>query len=779
MPTILVALLFVSSLFAAPCADGETAFLDGLAQVESLMRAGRWDKAGTRLTDLVSEHEGADYVVLELSRVLDLLRTCRFRATHEAPEADDLISGEILSYSSSTGKIKVRYRRADDSSRAGERSGRAADGKDGADGEDGVDGEDGESGISSAELEEFLQLLGLGSSVGRGDFEWRYGVPVHPIHFAGPYTVELSGFMPEPEGNTLWFFGNPQFLVGIDEDSSYLVNFGLPKWQGFQLDEGGIEYRKGSQRKMLERADNKAALKFGKPYTIKVNVSKDTITATVNGKTFLKCKKQDETYGQFGFRGCPQVKEMVISGDANKAWLEGLQDAALQKALVDFDAEWSPRDELPEWLHAYVADPADVGRSVFADAPSDAGPLRSVHQGELVRFEKEGQDEEALAYVGKLEVPRDGGPLAKAWMRAVLLDRLGRADEALAELDTLASAEPAFVPGRLLRARLLRRLERSDEAVADVRALVAGEGADDPRAHAELVRQLLWDGDLEQAQQVLDAARLGGRASPELVAAASLLHRSRSGPSWLDPFEFSSRHYRVMSDLDLAVCADTSKVLEQALAMDQRVFGRSDSDVAEQGLFPVYLFAGEAGYHAYTRDVFGSAARFTAGLYTPTLRQLVLWNLPDRELLYRTVRHEGMHQYLHRALPVTPPWFDEGLGEYVETARLVRGTMEPGDPLPAHVALLTDRDTKWTPLPELVRMSQPAFMTEAGLHYAESWALVHWMLHGGSEARASFDAYKDALARGLDRLSAADEAFGPGGPEGLEAKVRAHLQSLR
>ena len=33
-------------------------------------------------------------------------------------------------------------------------------------------------------------------------------------------------------------------------------------------------------------------------------------------------------------------------------------------------------------------------------------------------------------------------------------------------------------------------------------------------------------------------------------------------------------------------------------------------------------------------------------MYSPLLKQLLIWNTPDSDRMIRTARHEGFHQYL-------------------------------------------------------------------------------------------------------------------------------------
>jgi len=92
------------------------------------------------------------------------------------------------------------------------------------------------------------------------------------------------------------------------------------------------------------------------------------------------------------------------------------------------------------------------------------------------------------------------------------------------------------------------------------------------------------------------------------------------------------------------------------------------------------------------------------------------------------VRHESTHALLHAALPLVPLWLDEGLAEYFEVVPERRAFDNP------HLGNLrwNLRFGKTPCLEQLEHVRELAKMGRA--EYRDSWAWVHFMLHGPAEA---------------------------------------------
>jgi len=137
------------------------------------------------------------------------------------------------------------------------------------------------------------------------------------------------------------------------------------------------------------------------------------------------------------------------------------------------------------------------------------------------------------------------------------------------------------------------------------------------------------------------------------------------------------------------------------------------------------------------------------------------------------LRHETTHAILHSSLPFLPLWLDEGLAEYFEVAREQRAS---GNPHLRRTKLDARLVLAWRPsLVKLEAVRDQSAMTRR--NYRESWAWVHFLLHGPDEARKT-----------LGRYLAGIEAHDPPGPLSTqlrktwpqpERQLTSHLKSWK
>ena len=121
------------------------------------------------------------------------------------------------------------------------------------------------------------------------------------------------------------------------------------------------------------------------------------------------------------------------------------------------------------------------------------------------------------------------------------------------------------------------------------------------------------------------------------------------------------------------------------------------------------------------------------------------------------VRHECTHALLHAWLPGDVPlWLDEGLAEYFEVARGQRASQNPHHEL-VRVAIESHQP------PRLDALEQLTNLEDMGREeYRNSWAWVHFLLHGPPVVR-------EELLGFLRALSAQDDP----GPLSLRLRRRA------
>ncbi len=133
--------------------------------------------------------------------------------------------------------------------------------------------------------------------------------------------------------------------------------------------------------------------------------------------------------------------------------------------------------------------------------------------------------------------------------------------------------------------------------------------------------------------------------------------------------------------------------------------------------------------------------------------------LTDETSPYAAIYHEYVHSITNDNTRQAPLWFREGIAEYYSTFEVSDGEKKVwlGKPIPNHVYLLRER--KFLPLSTLfsVTHDSPHYNEKAkqGVFYAESWALIHYLMLGNNSRHRQFLHYLNLLASGTP----VDEGF--------------------
>ena len=231
------------------------------------------------------------------------------------------------------------------------------------------------------------------------------------------------------------------------------------------------------------------------------------------------------------------------------------------------------------------------------------------------------------------------------------------------------------------------------------------------------------------------------------------------------------------SDVSRELCAQAAEVLDTSWMLFERLLMRLP-DANSAAKRQVYLFAGQSGYLRYAAQMTGTIPIHTAGLYSPVLKQLLIWNLPVRDDMMRTVRHEALHQYMDALGFDAPPWLQEGLGEYFELAEVTRGQVVAGQTNERHVATLCAEGADLVPLAQFLHLAPAGFYADASQNYAQAWALVHYLQHGGKRLRQQYDRLLAGLAAGKPSREAVDAVFGAEDLAAFERGLLAHVRGL-
>jgi tetratricopeptide (TPR) repeat protein len=131
---------------------------------------------------------------------------------------------------------------------------------------------------------------------------------------------------------------------------------------------------------------------------------------------------------------------------------------------------------------------------------------------------------------------------------------------------------------------------------------------------------------------------------------------------------------------------------------------------------------------------------------------------------YAVIFHEYVHYLTNDASAPLPAWLSEGLAEYYSSFEVTGGgkKINIGRAIPARVRQL--REGKFLPFATLLAVNHDSPQYHEGdtksLFYAESWALVHYLMAGNNGGRQpQLSQFIGALAEGQSAESAFNQAF--------------------
>ncbi|MBC7795729.1 MAG: DUF1570 domain-containing protein, partial [Pyrinomonadaceae bacterium] len=134
----------------------------------------------------------------------------------------------------------------------------------------------------------------------------------------------------------------------------------------------------------------------------------------------------------------------------------------------------------------------------------------------------------------------------------------------------------------------------------------------------------------------------------------------------------------------------------------------------------------------------GKIDNFVAGYFQPgeDVNYITLSTDGEDADTYGTIFHEYVHFIINTSFGKTdvPPWFNEGLAEYYQTFTIEEDQkVKLGLPQSNHLLLL--QQNKLIPLETLFKINNYSLGQNANhsrsIFYAESWALIHYLVQGG------------------------------------------------
>ena len=182
----------------------------------------------------------------------------------------------------------------------------------------------------------------------------------------------------------------------------------------------------------------------------------------------------------------------------------------------------------------------------------------------------------------------------------------------------------------------------------------------------------------------------------------------------------------------------------------------------------VIVFRSEKSFTPYKPvNAEGKTTKWIAGYFQSgeSSNYIVLSTEGENDQTYRTIFHEYLHFLVNNSFGRSriPPWFNEGIAEYYEQFAIENDQkIKFGNLNESH--LLTLQRSKLIPFETYFNIDYYSLHQQGGhganIFYAQSWAFVHYLLHGNRGARrAQLETFLSAITGGMKPQEAFQKTF--------------------
>ena len=193
----------------------------------------------------------------------------------------------------------------------------------------------------------------------------------------------------------------------------------------------------------------------------------------------------------------------------------------------------------------------------------------------------------------------------------------------------------------------------------------------------------------------------------------------------------------------------------------------------------VFVFGDQRSFKTYCEAAMGRSERLSGVFLSQRDGNHVLVDGTVHGVDH-VVYHELTHYFLRNTISSEVPlWFNEGLAEFYSTFAEHKDSVDVGLPVDAHIAWL--RTQPLIPLKALFAIDHDSKEyhegNRQGVFYAESWALVHYMMIGNPARRPQLGTYVGLIASGKPIDDAFRTAFNTTYDD-LERELRKYIRGF-
>jgi hypothetical protein len=308
--------------------------------------------------------------------------------------------------------------------------------------------------------------------------------------------------------------------------------------------------------------------------------------------------------------------------------------------------------------------------------------------------------------------------------------------------------------------------------------------------------------DLEAAKKLMSAEKYAGDAQGDkgLVEHYIELAKAELEPMpWPKTFTCETEHYRVRTPVSQEFADEVGRHAELIYKTYTQIFPKIEKGDRK---FPVVVYGSKEDYHA------NGGPPSAGGHYDTVLRKLVFFRYPPKDgapdelitpdttlVLY----HEGFHQFIADYLERPPQWFNEGLGDFFGPSRYFEPKGKSGKPKGKPGMQLVPNTWRLKYIQQCIQMNrirawrdlmtmtqQEMYDPEwAGIHYAQAWSIIYFLIRGGAPPGAQagpyfkiLGDYFKALRKGDGLEEAFNAAFGKQDVKRLEGEWKKFVVGL-
>jgi tetratricopeptide (TPR) repeat protein len=219
------------------------------------------------------------------------------------------------------------------------------------------------------------------------------------------------------------------------------------------------------------------------------------------------------------------------------------------------------------------------------------------------------------------------------------------------------------------------------------------------------------------------------RLLPVLILSLAAVTPAAALPPASDHWiEARTDHFVLYSDAAEKFTREVGRRLETF----RDVLGRLNPELSVDSPLPtsIYVFVDDHAFEPYKRRVGSRPSDMDGYFVAHRDGNYVAVNASPEGDPFLPVYHEYVHFFMNTNFADLPLWFNEGIAEFYSTMRLTTDGVEVGHPLGLYARFLHASKPMRLSALMAVTIDSPAYneRLRQGVFYAESWALVHYLI---------------------------------------------------